>query len=239
MRFKTKSHRGKHQPYKPIKMKMFEVGDPFGDMPMEARRAVIYEAAAKARSTFNTEYPKMAAWFETYDPLYLLSFCAFYFLSSPEGIDREAIEGKLDFGSYHLELLQAFALMRPRRVTAKPLAERTEELLRYLRELGDCLGFAQLDFPPDLPETEVRKRMVISQMRDWTFAVRNWAYPEQAVNHLRSMFAGTLSNIIAGEYKGISIVRVIDVLKVMSEQAEARLNDHIRKTEDGSRRQEF
>jgi hypothetical protein len=53
------------------------------------------------------------------------------------------------------------------------------------------------------------------------------------------MFAGTLSNIIAGEYKGISIVRVIDVLKVMSEQAEARLNDHIRKTEDGSRRQEF
>ena len=128
--------------------------------------------------------------------------------------------------------------MAPRRGTAKPLAEQTEELRRYLRELGNCLGLAQLDFPPDLPDSEVRKRMIISQMRDWTFAVRNWAYPEQALNHLRSMFAGTLSNIIASEYQGISIVRVIDVLKLMAEQAEGRLNEHIQKLrENGSSRQ--
>ena len=181
-------------------MKFFEIADPFGDNPLEMRRALLHEAATKARASFDAEYPKMATWYETYDPLYLLSFCAFYFLTSPEGVDKEAIEGKLDFAPYHLELLQAFALMGPRNGTAKPLAERTKELRRYLQDLGDSLSLAQMDFPPDLPDSEVRKRMVISEMRRQTFAVRNWAYPEQTLAHVKSMFSGT--DILAGEYPG-------------------------------------
>jgi hypothetical protein len=225
---RKKSRKNKHRPYAPIKMKLFELADPFGDAPLEVRRAVLHEAAAKARAMFDAEYPKMATWYETYDPLYLLSFCAFYFLTSPEGVDKEAIEGKLDFASYQLELLQAFALMGPRGGTPKPLAEKTEELRRYLRNLGDSLSLAQMDYPRDLPDSEVRKRMVISQMRGQTFAIRNWAYPEQTIGHARSMFAGALSDIIAGEYPSISIVRVIDVLEMIVKQIEDRLNDHIR-----------
>jgi hypothetical protein len=210
-------------------MKLFEVANPFGDMPLQARRALLHEVAAKARATFDAEYPKMAAWHETYNPLYLLSFCAFYFLTSPEGVDKEAIEGKLDFASYHLELLQAFALRGSCGETPKPLAEKTGELRRYLRELGDSLALAQMDFPADLPDSEVLKRMIISDMRGQTFAIRNWAYPEQALNHLRSMFAGELSEIIATEYSGISIARMIDVLEKMAKQIEDRLNDHIQR----------
>jgi hypothetical protein len=229
MRSKKKNRKAKHRPYAPIKMKFFELANPFSDMPLPARRAVLHEVAAKARATFDAEYPKMAAWYETYNPLYLLSFCAFYFLTSPEGVDKEAIEGKLDFASYHLELLQAFALRGYCGGTPKPLAEKTEDLSRYLRDLGDSLAHAQMDFPADLPDSEVRKRMVISDMRGQTFAIRNWAYPEQALGHLRSMFAGELSEIIAAEYSGISIVRVIDVLEKMARQIEERLNDHIRR----------
>ncbi len=79
---------------------------------MEVRRAAVRAAAAKARATFEVEYPKIIDWFDTYDPLYLLSFFAYYFLSAPQGVDKEAIEGKLAFASFHIELLQAFALMR-------------------------------------------------------------------------------------------------------------------------------
>lgn len=213
-------------------MKFFRVPDPFGDLPPEVRRALVREAAAKACATFDEEYPKLATWFEAYDPLYLLSFCAYYFLTTPQGVDKGAIEGKLDFASYHLELLQAFALMRPRISTPQPLGEKAEELKRSMRELGDSLALAQLDLPPELPDGEVRKRMVISQMRGQTFAIRNWAYPEQALSHLKSMFTGGLSDVIAHEYPGVSIVQVIDVLKIlkiMAEQVEDRLNDHIHK----------
>jgi len=226
---RKKNRKKRHRPYEQIKMKFFHLGDPFGNAPMELRRAAIHGAGTNARASFNAEYPKMATWFETYDPLYLLSFCAYYFLSSPEGVDREAIDGKLDFASYHLELLQAFALMRPRGGTPKPLAERTEELQRYMRDLGDSLALAQMDFPADLPVSEVTKLMVISEMRTQTFAIRNWAYPDQMLGHLRSVFAGALAEIIAAEYQGVSIVRVIDALKILTEQIEGRLNDHIRR----------
>src|SRR5258708_4577938 len=229
MKSRKKNRNKKHRPYAPIKMKLFEFSDPFGDTPLEVRRALLHEAAVKARATFDTEYSKMATWYETYDPLYLLSFCAFYFLTSPEGVDIEAIEGKLDFAPYHLELLQAFALSGPRGGSPKPLADKTEDLRRDLRNLGDSLSLAQMDFPADLPDSEVRKRMVISEMRGQTFAIRNWAYPEQTLGHLRSMFAGALSDIVAIEYPCISIVRVIDVLENMTKQIEDRLNDHIQR----------
>jgi len=229
MKSRRKRRKKAYRPYEPIKMDFFEVSDPFGDMPLAARRAAIYEAAQKARATFDADYPKMATWYETYDPLYLLSFCAFYFLTTPEGVDKEAIEGKLDFASYHLELLQAFALMRPRGGAAKPLGGRVEELRGYLRNLGESLALAQMDLPPELSDSEVSKRMVISEMRTQTFAIRNWAYPEQALRHLKTMFAGPLSDVIANEYHGVSIVRVIDVLNMMAEQAENRLNDHIQR----------
>ena len=229
MRSRKKTRKGRHRPYEPIKTKLFKLADPFGEMPLEARRSLLQEAAKKARARFDAEYPKIAAWYETYDPLYLLSFCAFYFLTSPEGVDKEAIEGKLDFAPFHLELLQAFALKGQRVGSPKPLAERTEELRCYVRDLADALGLAQMDFPIDAPDSEVRKRIVISEIRGQTFAMRNWAYPEQALSHLRSMFGGALANIVASEYPGISIVRVIDVLVMITKQIEDRLNEHIQK----------
>jgi hypothetical protein len=227
---KRKKDRNKqYEPYKQIKMKFFRISDPFGDAPREVRRAIMREAASKARATFEVEYPKLATWFDTYDPLYLLSVLAYYLLTTPKGVDKEAIEGKVDFAMFHLELLQAYALMRPRSGTLKPLGPQGEELMRYLRELTEWLALADVNLPNDCSDEEVRRQMVLSEMRGQTLAIRNWAYPEQAIAHLKQTFAGVLEEILAAEYGGVSVTRAIDTLKALAEQIENRLNDHIHK----------
>ncbi len=194
---------------------------------MEARRALLRTAAAKAHASFETEYPKLADWFDTYDPLYLLSFCAYYFLTAPQGVDKEAMDGELDFASFHLELLQAFALMRPRGGTPQPLGARAQDLKSSLKDLSDSLKFDGMDLPLDISEADLHKRIVLAHMRGQTFAVRNWAYPEQTLGHLKSMFSGVLSEVIAAEYDGVSIARAIDALNTLCDESEDRLNLHI------------
>jgi hypothetical protein len=227
MKSKRNNRKRKYKPYQQVKLKFFEMPDPWGDTPREVRRAALSEAGARGRAAFDAEYPKLLNWFDTYDPLYVLSFCAFYFLISEAGVDKEAIDGKVDFGSHHLELLQAFALMRTRGGTPRPLARDAEDLKKSLRDVTDSLHLAQFDFPVDLSDAELYKRKVLSEMRGQTFAIRNWAYPEQTLRHLKSMLAGTLSSIIASEYDGVSIERMIDALKNLTEKANERLNDHI------------
>ena len=224
-----KNRKRKYKPYEQVKLKFFEVPNLWGDIPIDVRRSALSEAGAKARATFDAEYPKVLNWFDTYDPLYVLAFCAFYFLSSEAGVDKEAIEGKIDFGSHHLELLQAFALMRSRGGTPRPLARDAEGLQESLRNLTDSLHLAQFDFPFDLSDVELNKRKVLSEMRAQTFAIRNWAYPEQMLRHLKSLFTRSLSKIIATEYKGVLIERVIDALKAMAGHINEQLNNHIRR----------
>ena len=96
-----------------------------------------------------------------------------------------------------------------------------------MKDLSDSLQLGGMDLPPDISEADLHKRMVLARMRSQTFAVRNWAYPEQTLGHLKSMFSGALSEIIAAEYDGVSIIRVIDALKALYEESEDRLNLHI------------
>lgn len=210
-------------------MKFFSISDPFGDAPPEVRRQALREAGARARTKFDTEYPKLAQWFEAYDPLYILSFCAFYFMTSERGIDREALEGKIDFGFHHLELLQAFALMRPRLGAPTPLLQRAEELKTSVKEITDALAYAQFDFPEQLSDVERKKRMVLSQMRGQTSSIRNWAFPEQTARHLQALFSGRLAEIISTRYGGAMIGRLIDVMGVLAALTDLRLNDHFHK----------
>jgi hypothetical protein len=138
MKQKRKIRKKKIRPYKPVKSEYREMADPFGDMPVEARRTILNEASANARAEFQANYPTTAEWFNSYDALYLLSYCALYFLSSPAGIDREAIDGKLDFASFHLELLQAFALTMPRCNAPHQLGDKADELKTHLHDVSEC-----------------------------------------------------------------------------------------------------
>jgi hypothetical protein len=178
-----KKTKNQYRPYEVVKQKFVKFQDPFGDAPMDVRRRVMMEIATKARARFDTEYPKIIEWTERYDPLCILSFCVLYFLSAPQGVDKEAIEGKLDFAHHHLELLQAFALRRPRTGTPEPLRERAMELQRWMKELTDDLGVAQLTaVTENATDSDVKRHFVINEMRSQTFAIRNWAFPEQAID---------------------------------------------------------
>ena len=226
---KMKNRKRKYKPYQQVKMKFFQMPDLFGDAPIEVRQKALRDIGAKARAAFELEYPKLLKWFETYDPLYVLSFCSFYFLTSQAGIDKEAIDGEFDFGHHHLELLQALALMRSRKGTPQPLSTEAEALQKSLRDLTQTLLFAQFDFPAEMSDAELKKRSVLAEMRAQTLTIRNWAYPEQTVKHLKSMFEGPLSGIIASQYQGLSIVQMIDALTALGERVNERLNNHIRK----------
>ncbi len=192
-RKKDKNRKAKYRPYRAVKMKVVTMSDPFGGAPMEVRRKVVLEVATKARAAFEADYPRVADWFDTYDPLYVLSFCVLYFLASEAGVDKEALEGRLEFAPHHLELLQAFALMGHRRGTAVPLKDKATELQRAMKELTDNLGLAQLaTLPEGASDSELKKRFVIHEMRGQTFAIRNWAFPEQTYAQLKTLFSGSL-----------------------------------------------
>jgi hypothetical protein len=76
-----KKTKNKYRPYEVVKQKFVKFQDPFGDAPMEVRRRVMMEIATKAKTRFDTEYPKIIEWIERYDPLYILSFCVLSLLS--------------------------------------------------------------------------------------------------------------------------------------------------------------
>jgi hypothetical protein len=102
----------KINPWVPQKMHFIEMPKLFrDDVPKETRINVIREIGKKAKDNFAVKYPLLQKWFEDYDALYILSFCAFYFVSIPEGTDPEA-EGTLEIYPYYIELMQAFAISK-------------------------------------------------------------------------------------------------------------------------------
>src|SRR4051812_12917959 len=104
VRKKKQKSRFPVNPYEPVKLNLVSMPDIFGDTPIEERREIIRQLGERAEESFQDTYKTLDNWFEDYDALYLLSYCSVYFLSAPEGIDPEAIDGKLDFYQHYLEL---------------------------------------------------------------------------------------------------------------------------------------
>jgi len=70
-----------------------------------------------------------------------------------------------------------------------------------MRKLTDDLNVSEFEMLGDLPEKDRTKRFVLAQMRIQTSVIRNLAYPDQTVRHLKNIFAGPLERIIASQYK--------------------------------------
>jgi hypothetical protein len=219
----------KYGPYEAVKVKLVQTSDPFGSMPVAARRRLLTEIATKARARFEAEYPTLVSWFERYDAVFILSYFAFYYLSTEAGIDKEAIEGKLDFGTHHLELLQALGLTRNRSDLVQAFAPKGEELRKSMATITEYLSMADMECPPEMGDADLMKRLVLSEMRGQSFAIRNWAYPEQAIRHAKRLWGGPLSQLISRDYDGVSIERVINAFAELVNVGNDRLNDHIRR----------
>lgn len=213
------------QPWVAPKMKMFKMPKLFpDDMPREKRLEIMRGIGAKAKEKFDLKYPQIATWFRDYDALYLLSFCACYFMSTPEGVDREA-SGKLRFFHHYLEIMQAFALAHERALTAKPLLEEALRLEQDFQDIGEAMQLRLLNIPEEVTsEEELNVYHLRTEMMNQTTAVRNWAY-----YHQMKRVICDLASSIKDRFKplyGVDPVELMQLLFDLTEERNELLNEH-------------
>lgn len=218
----------KIKPWEPVKMKLFEVPNIFrNDVSREERLNVMKEIGKKAKEKFNIKYPSIQKWFKDYDALYILSFCAFYFLPYLEGTDPEA-DGTREIFHHYIELMQAFSLGQERNFSPKPLMKNAEVLKSDLKEIGDSMRLRDLNLPEDCKTDEdIRRFYLRTKMMAQTTAIRNWAYPDQM-----KRVTYDLSRLMKDEYErlsGVELERVIVMLLKLADRSEDLLNEHINK----------
>ncbi len=179
--------------------------------------------AEQAEDTFQREYFILDQWFQKYDALYLLSYCATYFLTHPEGIDPEA-KGWLDFYPHYLEILQAFSLMQDRSSSPFPLQKDADRLRQLMGTIGQAISFRTMKELFDRPQEEIEQYEFLWKTRMQTTAVRNWGYPQ----HMRKVthaLAETIRDEFTDLYQ-VDPVRFVDSLFDLAEMTEYRLNQH-------------
>lgn len=148
------------------------------EMDVERRKQIIGDTCRSAKSSFDTKLKELSNWFDEFDSCYLLSFYAFYFLLQPEGSTNE-IEGDTEHYQYYLEILQAVALSKPRNVDAMPLKEKAKQLELDMIELGKVIQFKGMDVDGNETDDVLKRKFLISRMRNETAVIRNWAYYPQ------------------------------------------------------------
>ncbi|MGE8452112.1 MAG: hypothetical protein ACN6OP_16095 [Pseudomonadales bacterium] len=221
--------RGKRlTPWEAPKMQMFQLPKLLKDgLPREKRLDLMRSIGKDAGEQFAALYPKTTKWVTQYDPVYVLSMCAFYLIASPEGTDREAT-GKLDFPHHYLELLQAFALCQPRSYGMQPLREEFLMLKAHMQELGMHMMLRSLEIPERLTsDKEISAYQLRSEMMAHTTAVRNWAYMHQMTKVLLDL-AHSIEPAFEAAY-GVAPQRFFSMLLQIAEEGQVRLNDHIAK----------
>lgn len=222
---RSKKINKKNKPWVPVKMKMFNIPNIFpSELSMEKRMEIIRSIGINAKEDFNNKYPELQKWFKDYDPLYILSFCAFYFTSQPEGIDLEAT-GEMDFFHHYLEILQALSLYEKRNFSAKPLLDEAENLRAEVIKVGELMQIRLLDIPQELnTEEELHSYRLRTEMMAHTTAVRNWAYFHQMK---RVVF--DLSRLVKSDFEkiyGIDPVIFFEILLKLTEERNDLLNEH-------------
>jgi len=227
-RLRFEKQRREPQPWQPVKMKMFQFPNPFPkSMTQEERIKVIKSIGSKAKKDFEEKYPTIENWFKEYDALYVLSFCAMYLTSSPEGIDPEA-SGKLDFPMHFLEIMQAFSLCQKRQLTAKPLLDKAEVIHKEMKEIGELMILRLADVPDGVStDEELRTYHLRTEMIANTTVVRNWAYYHQIKQVVLD-----LALKVDTDFKKIYGVGSRDFFQILFELTEERndlLNVHLDK----------
>lgn len=213
------------KPYQPVKINLYEAPNIFPeDLSFDERIKLTEELGNKAKEEFDEKYPKIKNWFEEYDQLYILSYCAMYFVSHPVGVDPEA-SGGLDFYHHDLEILQAFALMSSRNLTPSPLLDKSEELIDDFKEISQLLAMKQFqELSKFESEEEIYTNKIQMEIRSHTTSVRNWAYGYQ-IDRITRELATKLNDKFKNMY-GISSDRFINILYSLVKLGEEKLNQH-------------
>ena len=227
-KLKPDNFKKKAQPRKSAKLEFVQMPDFFPTkMPREERLNLVKSIGEKAKKEFNEKYPTIQKWFKEYDPIYLLSFCAFYFVSQPEGKDPE-IAGTIEFYHHYLEIMQAFALYQDRNYSPQLLMQNEETLKNEIKEIGDLIGLKQFTILKGLESDEdISAYKLRADMMTQTTAIRNWAY----IHQMRRV-VGDLSKLVEDEFEkiyGINPYKFIKTLFVITEERNYLLNEHLNK----------
>lgn len=215
----------RQQPWVAPKMKFFEIPKLLpDDLPIEKRLEIVRGTGRRAKEQFDLKYPQIATWFHDYDALYLLSFCAFYFVSHPVGVDPEAF-GKLSFYEHYLEIMQAFALCQERALTTKPLLQEARRLEQDMQEIGEAMQLRLLNIPQELTaEDELKAYHLRTDMIAQTTSIRNWAYHHQ-MRHITLSLAAPIKQAFKSLY-GVDPVELVQLLFDLTEERNDLLNAH-------------
>lgn len=166
-----------------------EASDLFpSDIPVEKRTEIVADLVAKSKKDFSETLPKLQEWFDEFDSCYLLSFYAFYFMREKKGTTHEH-EGDFEHYQHYIEILQALALTKPRKIDLDPLLGRADELEKQLSRLGMLIQFKHMDIAVGDAEDTISRKVTIAQVRNSTTAIRNWAYYFQMEKVTRKLMA--------------------------------------------------
>jgi hypothetical protein len=219
-----------YKPYEVVKQEFVRFENPFPeDIPVEKRLEIIAEVGKQSEIKYKEEYSKLLNYFNEYDPLYLCSFSAYYFFRQEEGIDREAIDGHLEFPHFFLEILQCISLIKEETISGKPLKDKILDFKSTIQDLNTAQSgsyYALIEKAQTQDEIEVvtlRTEMMVN-----TLAVRNWAYV-----HQMETIAYELANFVEPLFfdtTGFKSRSLLDVLIGIIYLTENKLNSHHRKT---------
>lgn len=168
------------KPWEPVKQQLYESQFEGNDgRTAEQRLQDLRDMGRRADADFKTKYELVRQWFVEYDALYLLSFCAFYFLTTPEGTDREDSD-KRPFAPHFLEIMQAFALTSRRSYKLQPLLWNARRLFDEWQEIGELMLLRLFNIPDRYrTEQELNLYRLRTEMMTKTIGIRNWAFPDQ------------------------------------------------------------
>lgn len=225
-----KTTKRNYKPYEVVKQKFVRLENPFHeDIPFEKRQEIIVEVGKQFEIKYKEEYSKLIDYFNEYDPLYLCSFCAYYFVRQVEGIDREAIDGHLEFPPFFLEILQCLSLIKEKTISGKQLNDKVLDFKSTIQDLNTAQsGTYYVLIEKAQNEDDIGVVMLRTEMMINTLAVRNWAYV-----HQMEAIAYELASFIAPQFSdaaGFKLHNLLDVLFGTISLTEKKLNIHHKKT---------
>jgi hypothetical protein len=209
-----------------VKLKMFKIESPFPkELSKDQKFFILKKMGEKAQEEFENNFTSLTKWFSIYDPTYLLAFCEYYFLASEEGVDEEAIKGKLDIYPHYLEILQCLALFQDRVYSAKPLDKDVIKFKKNIQGFGESLGMRYYNFPRKIDsEKEIHAYSLRLEMMISTLAIRNWAYEHQMLK-ISYELSSYVSEPFLKEY-GFEPKLLLDILFKLVEKTNDKLNAH-------------
>ncbi len=207
-------------------MKFFQMPQLIGeDVPSEDRLRLLREIGNRAKAEFDEKYPRIQRWLTDYDPVHVLSMCARYFGSFPEGIDPEAT-GQLEFFPHYLEIMQAFAIYQTRNLSLTPLHNDLAQLKSEMVEIGERMSTRHLAIPGALTtEDEIEAHFLRTEMRVNTTAVRGWAYAHQMRRVVLALAATVRADLVA-KYD-VDPVTFFAMIFALADERSDLLNAHI------------